>query len=200
MGLNLYPPQAKKQPPPERVPEIDTKTVPKVGPEEKPKPEPQPIKKPEPEKKLDLKPKPIKKPEPKPEPEKKPEVKPEPEKKPEPKPKPLATLPKPVVSAPAPKGTLSLLMPETLNLQPGGTKLLPIKVVRTHCEGPVSITFEGLPSGVELKNATVAAGKQKIYLLATASANAEEKEWQAKVIGVSGSVRQEAMLKIKIAK
>lgn len=111
-----------------------------------------------------------------------------------------STSPNPVPEAPAPKGTLSLRMPETLRLQPGRTKLIPIKVVRTHCEGPVNIRLEGLPPGVELKTATVAAGKQKVYVQAAAPANAEEKEWEVQVIGVSGPVRQEATLKIKIAK
>ena len=180
LKLKLSPPNAEKLPAPALFPERDTKRQPKPEPEKKVKPEP----------------KPRKKPEPKPEPEKKPAPKPKPEKKPEPP----STPPKPVAAAPAPKGTLSLLMPEILNLQPGGTKLLPIKVVRTHCAGPVSITFEGLPSGVELKNATVAAGKQKVYVQAAAPANAEEKECEMKVIGISGSVRQEATLKIKIAK
>jgi uncharacterized protein (TIGR03000 family) len=191
----LSPPNVEKIPAPELMPEIES--IPR------PKAEPEPIKKLEPEKKSlkpEPQPEPEKKPEPKMEPEIKPEPKPEPEKKPEPKPEPPSTSPKPRPEAPAPKGTLSLRMPETLHLQPGGTKLVPIKVIRTHCEGPVSIAFEGLPPGVELKTATVAAGKQKVYVQAAAPANAEEKECEVQVVGISGSVRQEATLKIKIAK
>jgi len=206
--LKRSPPNTEKLPAPELLPRIDIKPQPKPEPEKKPKLEPEPITKPEPEKNSTPKPETSKEPEPKAKPKNKPEPKPElinkpkpkPEKNPEPKPEPPPPSPKPVAPVPVPKATLSLRMPDTLNVQPGGTKLLPIKVVRSHCEGPVSITFEGLPSGVELKNATVAAGKQKVYVQAAAPAGAEEKEWDVKVIGVSGSVREEATLKIKIAK
>ena len=126
---------------------------------------------------------------------------------PEPKPKPppevlepkreLEKKPEPEV---APKATLALLMPDALNLQPGTTKLLPIKVVRTDCQGPITITFEGLPPGVEMKEATIAADKQRVYVLAAAHAEIEEKVWEIKAIGVSGPIRQDHSLKIKIAK
>ena len=203
----IEPPPIKKAEPkpepkikPDPKPETIKKPEVKPEPEKKPEPKPEPEKKPElkPEKKPEPKPLPEKKPEP--EPEKKPEPKPLPQKKPEPKPERVTKPPKAVAPEPSQKSTLALVMPETLNLQPGGTKLLPIKVIRMHCDGPVRISFEGLPSGVEMKNATVAAGKQKVYVQATAAAGTEEKEWEVKVIGIGGTARQEALLKIKIAK
>ncbi len=155
---------------------------------------------------------------PKPEPEKKTETKAEPIKKssskperikktPKPKPstrsskrEPPSAPPKIVSEASSPKGALALLMPDTLTLQPGGAKLLPIKIVRTHFAEPVRITFEGLPPGIDVKETTVTADKQKIYVRLAAPTEAEEKEWVVKVIGVSGIIRQDSALKIKIAK
>jgi uncharacterized protein (TIGR03000 family) len=121
-----------------------------------------------------------------------PKLEPEPKPKPEPEPKPEVH--------PAPKEPFVLSLPETLNLHVGESKLLPIKVVRADCQGPVCIKFEGLPAGVELKETTIAADKQKGYILAAALSQAEEKEWEVKVIGVSGSIRQDHSLKIKIVK
>jgi uncharacterized protein (TIGR03000 family) len=208
--VQLLEPEKKQEPKPEPKqdpepkPEIKKNPEPKLEPEKKPelksekKPEPE-KKNPEPKPKPEKKPAPAKKPEPKLEkiPESGPEFKKEPEPVNQPKPK---SEPKKPEAKPAPKGTIVLQMPETLNLQPGGTKLLPIKVVRNDCQGPVSIKFEGLPPGVELKEATLAADKQKGYILAAAPTEAEEKVWEVKIIGVCGSVRQDCSLKIKIAK
>jgi uncharacterized protein (TIGR03000 family) len=203
------PPKAEKIPAPDLMPEPEKKPELPPEPVKKLEPTPEPVKKPEPtpepEKKPEPKPEPEKKPEPKPERIKTPKPKPEPEKKPDPEKPPTNSESRPSGpgldnKAPAAKGTLSLLMPETLNLRAGGTKSFPIEVVRTDCAGPVMLTFEGLPPGVELKDTTVAADKQKVYLLATASANAEKKEWEVKVIGVSGAVRRDSSFTLKIAK
>lgn len=179
---------AEKITAPEVMPEMEDKPAPEK------KPEPMPEMKPEAEKK----PEPM--PETKPEAEKKPEPKAEAEKKPEPKPEPPLESRKPPQEPPTPPGTLTLHMPDTLTLAPGGSKLLPIKIVRRHCDGPVHISFEGVPSGVSLKEATVAADKQKVYVHVRATGEAELKETEIKTIGVSGSVRQESALKIRIAK
>jgi uncharacterized protein (TIGR03000 family) len=179
------PPVAEKIPAPEAVAELPKKPTPMPEPEK-----PMPAPKTEPEKKTEVELGPIHKPKPKPEPEKKTEAKPMPPVPP----------PEQVPEVPSPKATLALLIPETLTLSPGATKLLPIKVVRTHCEGPVNVAFEGVPPGVELRNVTVAADKQKVYLLAAASARMEAKECEVKAIGVIGSVRQETSFQIKIAK
>jgi uncharacterized protein (TIGR03000 family) len=136
-----------------------------------------------------------------------PELIPESVKEPDPKPKPSikkieAKLEseKNLEPEPVSKATFALLLPETLTLQPGASKLLPIKVARTDCQGPVRIKFEGLPPGMEMKETTIASDKQKVYVLAAAPVEAEEKEWQVKVIGLSGSLREDHCLKIKIAK
>jgi uncharacterized protein (TIGR03000 family) len=121
-----------------------------------------------------------------------PEKKPEPQKKPEPEKKPTP--------ASAPSGKLGLVLPEALKLRAGSIKILPIKVVRTNLDGPVAVTFEGLPPGVVLKDATVAAGKERVYLSAVAATDAEERECEARVVGVCGNVRQAVSLKIKLSK
>lgn len=212
-------PPAAKIVAPERMPDMEMKTMSKPLPKKKAEAKKIVASEEMPDMKMKTmsKPEQAKKPTPKPELEKKPELKPEPEKKAAPKPErikkpklkppptafklnPPSVQPKIIPEAPAPKGTLALLMPETLTLQPGTTKLLPIKIIRTHCAGAVSIAFEGVPPGVELNEATVAADKQKVYVRAAASAEAEEKEYAVKVIGVSGTIRQDGALKIKIAK
>jgi uncharacterized protein (TIGR03000 family) len=99
-----------------------------------------------------------------------------------------------------PKGILSLAIPETLTLQPGQAKLLPIKVTRKDFEGPVSLTFQGVPAGVTLKETTVSAGKGKVYVEAVAAGDAPEQEQEVTVIGAGKQVRRECVLKVKIAK
>ena len=123
------------------------------------------------------------------------EVKPKPEPKPEPKPKPEK---KP--ESPLPQRTIALLLPETLTLSPGSTKLLPIKVVRTNCQESILVSFKGVPPGVVLNDTTIPADKEKVYVLVTAAADSPEKEAEIRALGVSGSLQHEFTLKIKVAK
>lgn len=179
--LRLPMPEPEKRPPP-----------PRAAPKEEKKPEPP--KTPEADKKE-------KKPAPqtKPLPEKKPgaekpvvPVPTVPEKKPEAK---KASPPAPVVHP-----SLRLVMPETLTLQPGQTKLLPIKVVRTDLEGPVRVTFDSLPPGVTIKETVIAAGKDRGYVEAAATKETAPQEVEVSVTGRAGLVRQRCALKVKIGR
>jgi len=182
--------------PPKIIPEVEKKPEPKKDPtpEKKPEPEKEPVPKKEPE--AVKKPLPEKKPEPKKEPEPKKKIDPVttvPEKKPEPK-------KEPTPPAPASHPSLQVVMPETVILQPGQTKLIPIKILRTDFEGSVTVKFDGLPAGVTIKDALVAATKTKVYAQASATSEAAEQELEIKVTSVATQTRRESVLKLKIAK
>ncbi len=196
----LVPPMAQKK----TIPEEKTAPVKKPDPEKKPTPE----KKAEPEK-----PPPEKKPEPKivltpekkPESEKKPKVEKKPEqlKKPKPKPpvpKPVTPTVSPVPPASPSKASLSLVMSDTLSLRPGETKLLPIKVIRTGFEGPITLNCEALPFGIAIKAATVPMGKGKVYLEVSAAKETTEQEVEVKLVGAAERVSQTTILKVKVVK
>ena len=103
---------------------------------------------------------------------------------------------------PEPKAaSLKLAMPGTLNLQAASFhKLLPIKVTRAGCDGPVVLTFDDVPEGVTINEATIEAGKDVVEVEAWAAADTDDAEKEMKVIGTAGQVKNEFLLKVKIKK
>jgi uncharacterized protein (TIGR03000 family) len=219
-------PELKPEPPakPERKPEpptkLDAKPEAPLKPERKPEPKPEspakPEPKPEPPAKPEPKPEVPAKPEPKPEPPARPERKPEPPARPEPKPEsPTRPEPKPEVrtrpepkpepptrpTTPASAGpAIGLSMPPVLSLVPGGfPKQLPVTVVRRGFAGPVTVQFEDVPDGVTLKEATIPADQDKVYIDASASADAAAGAVNLlTVIAAADKVRAESLLPVRL--
>jgi uncharacterized protein (TIGR03000 family) len=111
-----------------------------------------------------------------------------------------ATLKLKVMAAPN-VAALQLGTPPVLNLQVGGfAKLLPVTVVREGFEGPVTLKFEGLPTGVTISDLTVPADKDKVYAETSVTDSADAAEMDIKIVAVAEAVKAERTLKLKIAK
>jgi uncharacterized protein (TIGR03000 family) len=107
-----------------------------------------------------------------------------------------------LVVTPAPNvAALTLSTPPVLNLQVGGfAKLLPVTVARQGFEGPVTLKFEGLPTGVTISDTTVPADKDKVYAETTVTDSADAAEMDIKIVAVAETLKAERTLKLKITK
>lgn len=111
-------------------------------------------------------------------------------------PKPPEVVKKP--DPPAPEGaSLKLALPEVLELKPGESRLLPVRVQREGVTGPVTFAYPVLPEGIVIEG-TLHSTRQKGYLRATA-AGAEPGEKTLKGIATCGSVHAAFTLKVKVA-
>jgi uncharacterized protein (TIGR03000 family) len=95
---------------------------------------------------------------------------------------------------------LRLQMPESLVVQAGATRLLPVRVFRTDFAGPVELSASGLPPGLTLRGATVPADKDRGYLAAVVDADAAAGKYTIKVRAKASQGSAEGQLTLEITK
>jgi WD40 repeat protein len=106
----------------------------------------------------------------------------------------------PHTTAPAvPLPTLRLTVPATVAVKAGESQVLEVQIVRTGCQGPVSVRLEGLPAGVTLvKPGVVAPDQDTVRLEMTAAPKAEEAETPVRVVADLGGVKAETSTRVSV--
>lgn len=91
------------------------------------------------------------------------------------------------------KGSVSLSAPPTVSVEAGGKKAFEIKVKRDNAKGAVKVTFTGVPSGVTIAGATIAAdaGATSVEVSAAKDAKPGTTEVTAKTDGAETKFKLE---------
>jgi uncharacterized protein (TIGR03000 family) len=95
--------------------------------------------------------------------------------------------------------TFTLLAPANLSLRPGDAAPVTIKIKRQGLNDAVELSFQGLPAGVKINDATIAAGKDEQSALAMTDATARPGTSVIDVIAKSGKVQKQATFRLTIA-
>jgi serine/threonine protein kinase len=94
--------------------------------------------------------------------------------------------------------TLRLEVPTSLVIRPGGSRPLPLKVIRGGAEGPVDVRFEGSPRGVTLPELTIPAGTSQAETEVRAGLEAPSGTEEVRVVGTSGPVHGMATTRVTV--
>src|SRR6202022_4055786 len=89
-------------------------------------------------------------------------------------------------------------VPPVLELQPGDTKAVHVRVKRQNFNGPVAVTFEGLPQGIRIREVTITSDKSEAETEAAADRKAGEGTKEIQVIGTGGQAKVVAKLELKV--
>jgi uncharacterized protein (TIGR03000 family) len=102
---------------------------------------------------------------------------------------------------PAPAGTalFTVVAPRDMILKPGDAAPLSVKIKREGHTGPVDVVFQGLPPGVKISDATIAAGKDEQSALAVATKDARPGVSVVDVIAKAGRAQKLASFKLTVA-
>jgi formylglycine-generating enzyme required for sulfatase activity len=98
-----------------------------------------------------------------------------------------------------PAGPSLVLAPiPKVRLEAGGSCHVEVKVERGRCQGPVVVSFEGLPQHVSVKESTIPAERDsaRFQFLAAASAEEQRKEVRAVAVLVGLSARRQFQLAV----
>jgi WD40 repeat protein len=128
--------------------------------------------------------------------EKLPEAVPSPEPVPEkePEPEPAKVEPDPV----KPKPALRFTLPRRIEIRPGETRVVEIKIDRHHCAGPIQLRLQGLPPQVEARAAVVGGDQQIARVELTAGIDAPQVEKEVQVAGGLGELSAAEPLTVQV--
>jgi hypothetical protein len=93
---------------------------------------------------------------------------------------------------------LRLVVPTSLVIRPGGSRPLPLNVVRGGAEGPVDVRFEGSPRGITFPELTIPAGMSRAETEVRAGLEAPSGIEEVRVVGTSGPVQDTATIRITV--
>jgi uncharacterized protein (TIGR03000 family) len=108
------------------------------------------------------------------------------------------------VAAPAPAAatpagaTITLLPPSSVSMRAGDSAPLTIKIKRQSLNDAVELTFQNLPAGVRINDATIAAGKEETAALAMSEITAKTGSSAIDVVARCGRVQKQATFRLTI--
>lgn len=108
------------------------------------------------------------------------------------------TLPPPAVKPAPPVPSLKIEAPATLELVAGGKAVLPVKVLREHVPGTVTVTLEGLPESVRRPTVLIGSDRQEASIELEAPTSLREETIAAKVIARAEAVQAEAVVRVTV--
>ncbi|MHB1424823.1 MAG: TIGR03000 domain-containing protein [Gemmataceae bacterium] len=104
------------------------------------------------------------------------------------------------LAKPKPAGSFVLLAPPALMLRADEKLSFPLRVKRFDLPDPIHITFENLPKGITVAEATLSDGKSECNAVLHAADNAPQGSHDIRVSAASGATKDVSTIKITIAK